>query len=286
MIKHLQVMLSLIAMLSNAAAGSVSIGTASARGNMRVDSYKIENNATLFNGSVVETDQASADLRLGKGTEITMSRNTSGTVYSDHLVLQHGRGELAATGAFHLDANGLRVTPLSSDSRGLVSVPDGKTVEVAALTGSFGIVDADGKMLGNVVPGKALHLALQAGPAGPASPAATGTSFSGTGMVSEDSRGNFYIYSAAEGKFYQITGDNLANFVGKTVTATGSVVAGASPAGGAVEVVSISQIKFTVGSAVGSAASTTPWVVTGIVVAASTGLAVGVYEATKPAASP
>ena len=230
----------------------------------------------------METGQASADLRLGKGTEITMSRDTSGTVYSDHLVLQHGRGELAATSSFRLDANGLHITPLSSGSRGLVSVPDGKTVEVAALTGSFGIVDADGKMLGNVVPGKALHLALQAGPDGPGSPAATGTTFSGAGMVSEDSRGNFYIYIAAEGKFYQITGDNLAGFVGKSVTVTGTVVAGSTPAGGAVEVVSISQIKFPGGYA----AFTNPWVVTGLAVAASTGLAVGVYEATKPAASP
>jgi hypothetical protein len=282
MFKHLQVLLALFAMLSNAAAGSVSIGTASARGNLRVDSYQVENNATLFNGSVVESGQASVDLRLGKGTEITMSKDTSGTVYSDHLVLQHGQGELAATGAFHLDANGLHVTPLSSGSRGLISVPDGNTVEVAALTGSFGIVDADGKMLGNVIPGKALHFALQAASTGTASPATTGTIFTGTGPIAEDAQGNFYLYDTTDGsKFYQITCGDPAKLVGKHVTLTGTVVTGATPAGGAIEVVCISNIRYPGGYW----SSASGWVVTGVVVAAGTGLAVGVYEATKPAAS-
>ena len=264
-------------MLSNAAAGSVSIGTASARGDIRVDSHQVENNATLFNGSMVETGQASADLRLGKGTEITMSRETTGMVYSDHLVLQHGQGELAASGAFHFEANGLHVTPLSSGSRGLVSVPDGKTVEVAALTGSFGIVDPDGKILGNVVPGKALHFQLAS-----ATDSTTGTTFTGTGPIAKDAQGNYFLYDTNDGsKFYQITCDDVGKLVGKYVTLTGTVVTGATPAGGAIEVVCVSNIKYPGGYW----SSATGWVVTGVVVAAGTGLAVGVYEATKPAAS-
>src|ERR1035438_10163191 len=94
MLKKLQVVAVLLCMFSYAVAGTVSIGTASARGDMRVDSYSVKGNATLFEGSVVETGQATADLRLNKGTEITMSTGSRGTLYSDRLVLRPGEGEL------------------------------------------------------------------------------------------------------------------------------------------------------------------------------------------------
>ena len=122
MFKKLQVAAILLCMLSYAAAGTFSIGTVSARGNMRVDSYTVKGNATLFDGSVVETGQASADLRLNKGTKITMSSSSRGTLYSDHLVLQQGEGELAASNSFQLQANGIRVTPNEPNSRGLVTI--------------------------------------------------------------------------------------------------------------------------------------------------------------------
>ena len=67
MIDGLKVLLVVVCMLSNAEAGTVLIGTASARGDMRVDNYTVKGGATLFDGSVVETGQASADLHLGAG---------------------------------------------------------------------------------------------------------------------------------------------------------------------------------------------------------------------------
>lgn len=86
-----------------AAAGTVSIGTASARGDMRVDSYMVRGNATLFDGTVLETGQATADLRLDKGTQITMSTSSRGTLYRDRLVLQQGESEMTASGSFQLE---------------------------------------------------------------------------------------------------------------------------------------------------------------------------------------
>ena len=76
MIDKLKVLVVVLCMLSFAEAGTVSIGTASARGDMRVDSYTVKGGATLFDGSVVETGQASADLHLCEGTEITMASSS------------------------------------------------------------------------------------------------------------------------------------------------------------------------------------------------------------------
>src|SRR5665213_2037084 len=109
MFRKLQVAAILLCMLSYAAAGTVSIGTASARGDLRVDSYLVKGNATLFDGSVVETGQTTANLRL---------------------------------------------TPNEPNSRGVVSLKAGNTVEVASLNGSFGVTTNHGVLLANVRPGR------------------------------------------------------------------------------------------------------------------------------------
>ena len=128
MIDKLKVLVVVLCMLSFAEAGTVSIGTASARGDMRVDSHIVKGGATLFDGSVVETGQASADLHLGEGTEITMASSSRGTLYRDHLVLQQGASELSASSPFKLEAEGLRVIPSEPNSHAVVSLRAGNTV--------------------------------------------------------------------------------------------------------------------------------------------------------------
>jgi hypothetical protein len=277
MLRKLQVLAILSCMLSYAAAGTVSIGTACARGDMRVDSYMVKGNATLFDGSVVETGQATADLRLDKGTEITMSTRSRGTLYRDRLVLQRGESELASN-SFQLEANGLRVTPNEPSSRGVVSLKSGNTVEVAALNGSFGVKNAQGLLLANVRPGRVVSFAIQTGAN------STPTQINGVlGVVSKDDSGNYYLTSE-DGVKYQITGNNLQQYVGKKVLISGTVQAGAAPAGGATSVVALSSIAIN-GAVVGGMSLTTVLIIGGVVVAGGTGLGVGIYEANL-AASP
>ena len=176
MLRKLQVFSALLSMLSYATAGTVSIGTASARGDMRVDSYMVKGNATLFDGSVVETGQASADLRLDKGAQIKLSTSSRGTLYRNRLVLQQGESELAASSSFQIEASGLYVTPNEPNSRGVVSMKPGNMVEVAALTGTLGVTNDHGVLLASVRPGSAVSFAMQAG--------TPPMSFEGTGMVS------------------------------------------------------------------------------------------------------
>jgi hypothetical protein len=182
---------------------------------MRVDSYMVKGNATLFDGSVVETGQATADLRMNKGTEITMSTSSRGTLYRDRLVLQRGESELAANSSFQLEANGLRVTPNEPNSRGVVSMKAKSTVEVAALTGSFGVTNDQGVLLASVRPGQTISFAMQAG--------GTPTSFSGTGVVSfEDGHYILTTSPTPPNVRVEITGKNLRNFVGKKVNVSGT----------------------------------------------------------------
>lgn len=211
MLKKLQVTVVLLCMLSYAAADTVSIGTVSARGDMRVDSNIVKSNATLFDGSVVETGQATADLRLDKGVEISMSTGSRGTLYHDRLVLQRGESELAASNSFQIEANGLRVTANEPNSRGLVSMKSGNTVEVAALTGSFGVSNDQGLLLASVRPGKPLSFSsMQA----EVPDLKVGSRFSKTGLVSTEN-GRYFV--TVDGIKYELKSTEIVKKEGDKV---------------------------------------------------------------------
>jgi hypothetical protein len=280
MLRKLQVAAMLLCMLSYAAAGTVSIGTASARGDMRVDSYLVKGNATLFDGSVVETGQATVDLRLGKGTEITMATASRGTVYNDRLVLQRGQSELTASSSFQLEANGLRVTPNEPNSRGVVSLMAGNTVEVASLNGSFGVTNDHGVLLAHVRPGRMVSFAMEGG--------GDSTTFSGVGMVSFEN-GQYYL-ETGENEKYVLTCKDLKKYVGDKVFVFATMQPSSAQTGGVTPTLCVKSIEINGGGGGGGGgggmSQGTKWIIAGVAVAAGVGVGVGIYEAnqtSKPA---
>ena len=262
MIDKLKVLVVVLCMISFAEAGTVSIGTASARGDMRVDSYTVKGGATLFDGSVVETGQASADLHLGEGTEITMASNSRGTLYRDHLVLQQGASELSASSPFKLETVGLSVVPEEPHSHAVVSLRTGSTVEVEALTGSFGVTTEQGVMLASVRPGRAVSFAMQAGGAS--------TDFSGVGMVSYE--GGHYYLNTAEHVKYELTCKDFKKFAWtKSLVISGKFQAPAVPGGPSA--ICVNSIKINGNSEM---SSVTKLVITGVVVGAGIGIGAGI----------
>jgi hypothetical protein len=273
MLRKLQVAVILVCMLSYAEAGTVSIGTASARGEMRVDNYNVKGNATLFDGSTVETGNATASLRLDKGTQITMSTSSRGTLYSDHLVLKQGASELAPSKTFQLQANGLHVVPNQPNSRGVVSVKSANTVEVASLNGSFGVSNDRGIMLANVLPGHSISFAMQAG--------ANTETFSGVGLVTFEN-GTYYLVTDASVK-YVLTCKDSHRFVGDKVVVTGTLQGPAQGGSGATMLcIKSMDINGETGMSAGK-----KWLIAGIVVGAGAGAGIGLAlsNSSSPGAS-
>jgi hypothetical protein len=270
MFRKLQVAAILFCMLSYAAAGTVSIGTASARGEMRVDNYLVNGNATLFDGSVVETGKATADLRLSKGTEITMSTGSRGTLYSDHLVLQQGESEVAAASIpFQLEVNGLRVIPNDPSSRGVVSLKPGSTVEVASLNGSFGVTNGHGIVLANVRPGRVISFAMQAG----ANPA----EFSGVGLISFEN-GTYYLTTDVGAK-YVLSCKDFKKYTWDKVVVSGTVQSAGNSA-----VLCVKTIDINGGEGLSAGKK---WLIAGIIVGFGAGIGIGLAlsNSSSPAAS-
>jgi len=233
MLKKLQVVAVLLCMVLYASAETASIGTASARGDVRVDSYVVKGNATLFDGTVVETGQATADLRLNKGTQITMATGSRGTLYRDRLVLQQGQSMLNASNSFQLEANGLHVIPNQPSSVGVVSLKAGNTVEVAALNGSFGVTNDHGILVASVPAGRVASFAMKAG--GNMQAAEPPAEYYGVGTVSYGN--GHYFLTDSTGEKFEITCKNYRKYVGKEISVKGFIQAATSPIEGVTSLV-------------------------------------------------
>ena len=251
-------------------AGTVAIGTASVRGDMHVDGYKVSGDATLFDGSVLQTGQASADLRLNKGAEIKLATDSRGTLYRDRLVLQQGSSQWTPSSSFSLEANGLHVTPNEPNSTGLVSVGGADTVEVAALTGGFQVRNENGLLLARVIPGHVMSFgAIQSG-------TPESNSITVTGAVSFEG-GLYFITVAKTGVVYELEGSDFSKEFGATITVTGTIDQNTKPAYGAAAVIDVSKKKRE-----GAA----PWVgkavIGATIIGGAAGIGVGIYEGNQP----
>lgn len=242
---------------STIASASTAIGTATARGDIRVDGYAVSGNATLFDGSAVQTDAASATIRIDKGTEIKLATGSMGTLFHDHMILDHGSSQLSSDGSYRLDAGSFSVMPADGKALGRVSVSDKGAVEVAAISGELKVVDPVGNLVRTVLPGKPMAFAIPA----------EETAFRGNLTASG---GNFFVTDAT-GTMHQVvlkdadgkpTSKGLQKFVGKDVNIVGQVDASASPAGGASNVFVISHIASFNAAGSGLSSSTVPVIIT------------------------
>jgi len=262
--------------LAYAWGGTGSVGTVSVRGNVRLDGSTVWGNGTLFDGTAVETNAAGATLRLDNGTEIKLAVNSRGVVYRDHLVLLRGRSQLKTAGSpFAFEAGGLRLAPSRPNSLGIVSLSPTNTVDVAAVTGEFLIVDNFSSSVAHVSAGAAMSFDPPQEPAASQGSSATNQ----VGLVSFEN-GNYYLTARDGVKYELITGKHLQSFVNKKVIVSGFLEPPSTPSGATqIEVTSIklntqpsmsTETKALIGTAIAGGAA---------------GIGIGVYEATKPAAS-
>ena len=273
-----------------AAEGTGSIGTVSARGDIRVDGYNVSSNGTLFDGTTVETGPATAMLRLNNGTEIMLSSNSHGVVYSNHLVLLQGKSELKnSSSSFLLEAKGLRVASSGPDAFGVVALGSANTVDVAAVTGELRIVNNAGLPLARVATGAAFSFpaAQEQQPAAP--PAGQGQPFKEIEGVMNSENGGYYVTDLDGTKYELVTGNNIKKFAGKNVAVTGFVQASTAGSGVTQLIVTAIQLNGTTKSQQsGTGSKGSKEVLIGVAVAGGAAAVIGiaVSESSKSPASP
>ncbi len=209
-------------------AATPSIGIAMSQGNILIDSSTTAGNATIFNGSTLETQSAGSQVRLNGGAQLRLASDSRGKVFSDHVDLQKGSASIKGYSA---NANGLNVRA-DGKASAEISVRDKGEVQIAALTGNVHVFDAAGFNIANLEQGRALDLRPQAARAGAASSLSGCAVKSGSGTLLTDETTNITV---------QMKGGNAK--VGRHVQITGSLVPNAVPADGATQVIKVTNVK-------------------------------------------
>src|ERR1019366_9213682 len=147
-------------------AANPGIGVAMSEGNIYINEAKAAGNATILDGSTLETDRTASQIRLNGGAQLRLSTSSRGTIFADHIDLQKGSARIAGDSA---NARGLSVRA-DENSSATVSMRDQGVIQVAALTGNVHVFNAAGLNVANLVPGRALDLKPQdAGASAPSS---------------------------------------------------------------------------------------------------------------------
>lgn len=255
---------------STAFAASPAIGLAVANGSFQLDQSNVEGNATLFEGSAIETNATSSQIRLTSGISARLAAASRARVFESRLILEKGTGRLTSAN-YYIEADGLRVMPDKDGDSAQVQWAGPNRVIVAAEKGLVLVDNSAGVLIARLDRGREMSFEPQE------SGAAT-TKASGILAIKN---GHFILVDRVTNVTLQLQGPGLDAHVGKLVEITGTVDAGAPTVPGASQLVNVTKINPLVKSravaggaaAGGTAAATAGGLSTGAIVAIIGGVA-------------
>ncbi len=133
---------------------------ANADGSFSVDNSRVFRHATLFDGNIVETAQASSTLDLKGGARVHLAAASKGRVFHDRLVLERGASEVQGAD-YLIEALALRVALAAPDASAKVARLAAGRIEVAALAGAVRVTNSEGITLASLDAGRVLEFAPQ-----------------------------------------------------------------------------------------------------------------------------
>jgi len=227
-----------------------SIGVIRSNGDFLVDGSTVSGNATLFEGSTIQTAAAQSKVQLSSGVQIVLDPNTRAQVYKDHL-----------------EAATLRISPTDAHTIAEIVAQDSNHVSISALQGLVDVRNGAGVLVATVRPGLALAFTTQAGGA------ATATKMKGC-LVKKGDR--YLLTDSTTNVTVELQGPDVAKNAGHQVEITGSMIPGITPGAPASQVVRVVTVD-SVGAAckvpVAGAAAAGAGLGTGAIVAIVAGVA-------------
>ena len=212
------------------------IGVVMAGGAFRVDGNPVTGNATLFDGTRVETEFATSDLELRNGARMRLATGSRARVYSDRLVLEKGSGILQRGVGYHIEASGLRILPEGAGASAVVAVTGERSIAASVAAGSVRVTTSGGSVVALMGAGRSLDFELL-----PQVPGAQ-VPFQMTGCL-EVREGRYVLRDIVSGVMEEVRGQRLDREVGNMVEVTAHVLPGVQPVAGAMEVIQITQLR-------------------------------------------
>lgn len=212
-------------------AATPTIGTVAAKGSFRVDDAAVAGNATLFEGTTVETHTAGSTLDLLSGARLSLASESKGRIFSDRLILEKGSGQIEKGVALGVEARGLMVRTETADGSARV-VLAGARVQVAAMSGSVRVLNSQGSLVAAIRPGNALEFAFQA----------SGEPWKLTGCL-RAVPGHYLVTDEVTNVTVEVSGSGLDREAGNRVEVTGANDATATPVSGVTQYIRVSGVK-------------------------------------------
>ena len=153
-------MLALASSLPILSAATPAIGVALSSSGILINDAKTAGNATLFDGSTVETTATGSRLHMKSGADVQLSADTRGKVFSNKIVLEKGVTQFRGGNDYEVSARSLKITGTDKDSSATVALR-GRTVQVASLSGHIQVANAAGVIVANIAPGMAFDFTPQ-----------------------------------------------------------------------------------------------------------------------------
>ena len=228
------VALSLVLCLSLSGA-ALAIGTIAANGSFRVDEATVSGNATLFEGATVETRLSGSVLDLSAGPHLSLSADSKGRVFGDHLVLEKGSGKIEKSAGFRMEARGLTIRPEMGTASARVTLAGATGVQVAVLAGGFRVLTARGLLVAEMAPGVALEFEPQAA-------STNGEPWKLTGCLRVVT-GHFLLTDEVTNVTVELAGAGLDAEGGNRVEASGALDPSGSPVSGATQFIRVTRVK-------------------------------------------
>ncbi len=238
----------LAGLLVSASASPAAIGTATANGDFYVDRAPVRGNATVLEGTVLETGSTPSLVRLERGGRARLGADSRARMFADRVVLEKGAGEISGAGGLRLEAGAISVVPDTHGSTASVAVGPQGGVTVAALAGRWRVTNRQGALLARMDAGALLEFQPQA--AGAAAP------MSLTGCVYH-AEGHYLLRAEGANLTFELRGADLARFSGLRVTVAATPLPGEQAHAGADQMIQITQIK-SLGSGCGATESASP----------------------------
>jgi len=269
-----QSLLALVVAGALLAAQNPALGLALAKGSFRVDNSQVWGQATLLEGTTIETARVASELRLNSGARLVLAADSRARVEKDRLILERGVGELREAATYGIEARRLRVLPAAAGAVARVGFDQQKRVLVAALNGPVRVSTDSGLVVANVAPGKELSFDPQAPGAAPAMKL--------TGKL-ERKNGHFLLTDETTNVTYELVGAGLESEVGNRIEIDGVLDPAGKPFSPATQVVKVvKHRRLGAAAAAGAGAGAAGWaalstaakvaIVGGIVVGATVGI--------------
>ena len=142
-------------------AGSPAIGIVTASGTFTLENSRVWGNSTLFDGSTVETGQASSSLALRNGVKLELGAASKAKIFEHRTILEKRRGR---DGRHIRNRRGGIEDHFSGRAARVAVMAD--RVEVAAVSGPARVSTGAGLLLASIPAGRSMSFSMQAGATG------------------------------------------------------------------------------------------------------------------------